>query len=318
MGILRWARDVVVAQELGEPPALRMSADGAGFEVDLRDGGRIRLPVSRRPNPSPHPILKEIHACEVAGRTLEAESTEALAERVVAALETIAPGGRLPLLWFRAPATGYEVAAYRDGDDVACPVLGAGRRLKAPTVAALRREVTRNLVSGGQLHEDDELEVRMLRAADARRIAPRAVLSSERQWLPCVGDDGGLRTLDPVGGAPVEAGDLLTLLREARRRSGDARLHAVDVDPDAWHEAAGATRPSGMRLTAEPQSGSGPRLELEVRRLPAGDLAAAVDDDGIQVFLAADERALAELVGNRLARSGFVAFPGEVETLPDP
>src|SRR5215212_3995292 len=172
MGVFRWARDVVVEHEMGAPPALTLAEDGQAFEVDLREGGRVRLPISRRPNPSPHPILKEIHSCEVAGRTLEAESTDALGERAAAALETIAPGGRLPVLWFRAPATGYEVAAYREGDDLACPVLGSGRRLKAPTVAGLRDQVMRHLVAAGQLHEDDDIEVRVLRPADVRRIAP--------------------------------------------------------------------------------------------------------------------------------------------------
>src|ERR687890_377409 len=108
MGMMRWIRDVVAEQELGAPPALAVAPGGDAFEVELREGGRLRLPITRRPNPSPHPILKEIHACEIAGRTLEAESTDALAVRAAAALEAIAPGGRLPVLWFREPATGYE------------------------------------------------------------------------------------------------------------------------------------------------------------------------------------------------------------------
>jgi hypothetical protein len=307
--ILRWARDVVVEHEVGAPLPVRLAADGDAIEADLRDDGGepvgARIPISRRPNPAPHPILKEIHACEVAGRTLEAHDGEALLERVGAALETIAPGGVLPLLWFRAPATGYEVAAYRDGGELACPVLGAGRRLRAPTVAGLRDEVTRHLVSSGQLHEDDELEVRLLRPADVRRVAPAAVLVSPRSWLPCLGADGAVETIDPVGDAPLRAPDVIEILRAARERTGDEDLHVTGADQAAWYAAAARSSDSGLRLTA---TGDGAALELEIRRLPAGELAVAVEDGGVSVFVAGGPEALAALVGARLAGSGLSEF----------
>ena len=66
-------------------------------------------------NPSPHPILKEIHHCEVAGQTLEAANVYALKAKVERLLETIAPARALPLCYFRAPAMDYELPVYEQG-----------------------------------------------------------------------------------------------------------------------------------------------------------------------------------------------------------
>jgi hypothetical protein len=53
-----------------------------------------------------------------------------------------------------------------------------------------------------------------------------------------------------------------------------------------------------------------------VRRTGAGDVAAAVEDRGINVFLAPDEDALATQVGHHLAGSEFLRFTTEVEVHP--
>src|SRR5204862_251660 len=103
--IIRHERLQEVQDALDE---LGVSGLRAGF------GGQhaARIPISQAPNPSPHPILKEIHSCEVAGRELTAANPHALMAKARAQLEAIAPGGALPLVWFRAPATDYELPVY--------------------------------------------------------------------------------------------------------------------------------------------------------------------------------------------------------------
>ena len=69
--------DAVVELGAENPPDVHLYL----FRVGMRSGfGRreATLPVYRRVNPSPHPILKEIYFCEVAGKTLEAANVFSL------------------------------------------------------------------------------------------------------------------------------------------------------------------------------------------------------------------------------------------------
>src|SRR3954451_1961746 len=75
------------------------------LRVGMRSGfGRQEagLPVYRRVNPAPHPVLKEIYFCEVAGQNLEAANVFALRAKVQRELEAIAPAHSLPLCYFIA------------------------------------------------------------------------------------------------------------------------------------------------------------------------------------------------------------------------
>ena len=53
-----------------------------------------------------------------------------------------------------------------------------------------------------------------------------------------------------------------------------------------------------------------------MRRTGAGDVTAAIEDRGINVFLAPDEGALATQVGHHLAGSEFLRHTTEVEIHP--
>ena len=55
------------------------------------------------------------------------------------------------------------------------------------------------------------------------------------------------------------------------------------------------------------------RLELVVRHTGGGDYAVALEDRGINVFLAHDEEGLATLVGRHLAGAEFLRFSEEIE-----
>src|SRR5919199_122305 len=123
---------IVAAAYTGE------TGDGRVFVYDVEQAVRIRLgvragfggqevariPVAKRPNAAPHPILKEIHYCEVAGRTLEAANVYALREKVARLLEGIAPGRALPLCYFRVPAMDYELPVYEEDGALTSPVIG--------------------------------------------------------------------------------------------------------------------------------------------------------------------------------------------------
>src|SRR5437762_601161 len=73
------------------PIELERSRAGYTFRLGVRAGlggqETARIPIHVRPNEATHPILKEIHWCEVAGKTLEAANPFALKEKVQRALE---------------------------------------------------------------------------------------------------------------------------------------------------------------------------------------------------------------------------------------
>jgi hypothetical protein len=356
-----WARAIV--RDTGQPEEVPVNLERAGgpghadpdgapageyvFRLGVRAGfgGQeiARIPIGRRPNPDPHPILKEIHFCEVAGRRLEAANVYALRSKVAALLESIAPGRALPLCYFRAPAMDYELPVYEHGGEVRAPVIG-GPKLRAGDLAEIRRHVCRYLVSAGYANDVDEVTVGVLRPRDLRRVPPAAVFRSFDEpdvWLPSVegiGPDGPvvgvlgraarLRSAEreragagPVTGQSAPAApdvvELLRYLRTEMARGGgleDARtLYASEVRPEIWSAAERQTTDTGRRLVAYLSDDDVSTLELVVRATGFGEVVTALDDRGIDVFLATDEAALADAVGRYLAVHDFVRFPTEIE-----
>jgi hypothetical protein len=330
------------------PISLERTPDGAyAFKLGLRAGiggqDTARIPVAVRPNPAPHPILKEIHFCEVGGRTLEAANVYALKEKVARQLEQIAPGRSLPLCYFRAPAMDYELPVYEDGGEYVSPIIG-GANLKARSLAGIRRNVGRYLVNAGYVTSIDEVTVGVLRPRDLRRVPPAAVflsLADSDMWLPSV---EGVSEEGPVVGVMEQA---LRLPRTERRRAGAARpgaasppaapdviellrflrtelarsrgsqdpyaLYAAEVREEIWAAAEATTQDTGQRLVAYLSDDDGTQLELPVRRTGFGEVVTALDDQGITAFLAPDVDALAALVGRWLAAEEFLRFSTEVE-----
>jgi hypothetical protein len=331
MSLWTWAKRVVTETEREEPVAIALerTAQGYAFRLGLRAGfgglQTARIPVRRRVNPNPHPILKEIHSCDVAGRTLEAANVGALQAKVAAMLDSLAPARTLPLCWFRVPDADYELPVYEHGNDIVCPILGS-QKLKAPDLAGIRRLVCRHLMSTGYVTEPDEVVVGVLQPRDLRRVPPAAVIRSHADpdlWLPVV---EGVSREGPVVGALDRAGvvapDVIGLLRSlrgewARRRRLDPdALYAAEVDPRAWSAAEAHTRDAGLRLIAELSDAELTRLELPIRRTPAHDVATALEDRGICALLAPDPAALATAVGRHLAAVGFLQFARDVAIEP--
>jgi hypothetical protein len=350
MGFWIWVKDTIAYQ--GEPAPLpihleRTDDHGYVFRLGVRAGfagqETARLPIHHRPNVAPHPVLKEIYSCEVAGQTLEAANLFALRAKVGSVLETIAPARALPLAYFRVEAIDYSLPVYEDDGEIISPVL-AGPKLKAGDLAGIRRAVCRYLLSAGYVEDESEVTVGVLRPRDLRLVEPAAIFRSHVDsefWLPTV---EGVSAEGPVIGvlanaarlsvperrragagplaqdtAPAES-DVMGLLRLLRvdlshRRDYDwlAALYASDVRPEIWESVEARTTDSGHRLVAYLTDDEGTRLELRVRRLPTGDVCAAFADPGINAFLADSEDALASMVGTHLHRSGFLRFAQEIE-----
>jgi hypothetical protein len=349
LGVWSWIRDVIADRGEHEPVAIhleRTGGDGYAFRLGVRAGfggqETARIPVRRRPNPSPHPILKEIHECEVAGQHLEAANVYALRGKVARLLESIAPARTLPLCYFRAAAMDYELPVYEEGGMLTSPIIG-GQNLKAPDMAGIRADVCRYLESAGYVHDPDEVSVGVVRPRDLSRVAPAAVFRSQTDadlWLPSVegiSPDGpvvgvvGRPTQLPRaeqhrrgGGPDIEhvapaAPDVIGLLRFLRTELGRARspsaegLYACEVRPEIWAAAEERTEDAGTTLVAHLTDDDATRLELAVRRTGAGDVAVALAEHDINVFLAQDEDGLAKLVGRHLAGAEFLRFAEEVE-----
>ncbi len=321
------------------PIELERTGEEFAFRLGLRAGlggeEAARIPVRRRPNANPHPILKEIYSCEVAGQLLEAANVHALRVRVAVQLDSIAPARTLPLCWFGVPRAAYELPVYEYGDEIVCPILG-GSKLKARDLAGIRVMVCRHLITAGYAHDEDEVTVGVLQPRDLRRVSPAAIYRCDADpgvWIPGVdgvSDEGPVvGLLDhavALGGRrraarreemPV-ADDVIGLLRALRgewavgRGLDDPRaLYAASVRPDAWALAEGRTRAERARLVAHLEDLQA--LELPIRRTAAGDVATAIEDRGITVLLAPDAPELAAAVGRRLAAAGFLRSPDDVE-----
>ena len=350
MGVWAWIKETIAYQ--GEPAPVpieleRRDDHGYQFRLGVRagfgGGEAARLPIHHRPNLAPHPVLKEIYSCEVAGQTLESANLFALREKVGSVLETIAPGRALPLAYFRVPAVDYSLPVYEDDGQIVSPVL-AGPKLKARDLAGIRRAVCRYLLSAGYVEDESEVTVGVLRPRDLRLVEPAAIFRCQGDsefWLPTV---EGVSAEGPVIGvlanaarlvtpererasvgplaqdAPPADADVMSLLRVLRAEMGQRQdhdwldaLYASEVRPEIWEAVEARTVDAGLRIVAFLTDDEGTRLELPVRRLGPGDLCAAFADTGINAFLADDEDALASMVGNHLHRSGFLRFPQEIE-----
>jgi hypothetical protein len=326
--VLRWVRGVIA--DRGEPDPIPIDLErtpgGYAFRLGLRagygGGETARIPVGRRVNPSPHPILKEIHHCEVAGQTLEAANVHALKAKVERLLDTIAPARTLPLCYFRAPAMDYELPVYEQGGWLTTPVLG-GPRIRSRDLAGIRGQVCRYLESAGYVSHADDVTVTVVRPRDLSRVPLAGVLRSLTDaglWLPAVegtSEEGPVVGL--VGRGGKAAPDVVSLIRYLQTELGRAGqvaawgLYAGAVRPEVWAAARARSEPSGARLVAHLSDEAATRLELEVRRTGAGDVTAALEDRAINVFLAPDEGALATQVGHHLAGSEFLGHTAEVE-----
>jgi hypothetical protein len=325
--------------ELGaeNPPDLPLYV----LRVGVRGGfGRVLagLPVFRRENPSPHPVLKEIYQCEVAGKVLEAANIYALREKVQRQLEVIAPARSLPLCYFRAPRYDYSLPVHEEGAHLVCPVL-AGPKIKAGSLAELRAPVMRHLLTAGYLMPDEEPDVLVLRPSDLRLVPPAAVircLDDPALWLPTV---EGSSAEGPVVGLLAQPAELATATRSRRDSQAVApppsapditallryighemavrgrlvnpwALYATEVRPEIWSRAEELTDGTDRTLIAHLVTGGS--LQVPVRHTVAGEAVGAIRDQGIAVFLAGDSEVLGDVIGRYLAAFGFLRDPADL------
>jgi len=346
----RWIRDVIADRGEHDPVPIfleKASGDHYSFRLGLRAGigghETARIPVGRRLNADPHPVLKEIHHCEVAGRVLEAANVYALREKVAALLDSIAPSRSLPLAYFRVPAMDYVLPVYEDDGHIVSPVIG-GPSLRSRDLGGIRREVCRYLVAAGYVHDPEEVTVGVLRPSDLSLVPPAAIIRSLGDgdvWIPTVdgssaegpvvGVLGHAAQLRPAerrraGAGPAAqdtapaAPDIVSLIRfvraeleRMRSKTDPDALYATEVRPEIWAAAERRTDDAGTRLVAYLDDGESTRLTLNVRRTGAGDVAVALEDSHINVFLARSENSLCRHVGSYLAAGGFLRFAEEVE-----
>ncbi|MDX6632717.1 MAG: hypothetical protein QOG26_722 [Solirubrobacterales bacterium] len=315
------------------------------FRIGMRSGfggAEAGLPVYRRPNPSPHPILKEIYLCEVVGQRLEAANIFSLKAKVQRALETIAPARTLPLCYFRAQRYDYSLPVYEEGSHLVCPVL-TGPKIKGAELADIREPVTRWLHSAGYLLDEEEPEVQVVRPSDLRLVPPAAVircLDDDGLWMPTV---EGVSAEGPVIGllvhpaelkaeardggsllpdAPPAGADVTALLRyvgnELARRgtlTNPWGLYASDIRPEIWARTEELTDTTSRTLGCHLE-GAG-ELRLPIRHTAAGEVLAAIQEHGITVFLAGDDDALAAAVGRYLVGAEFLRHAGDVRVEVD-
>ena len=87
-------------------------------------------------------------------------------------------------------------------------------------------------------------------------------------------------------------------------------VHATGVRTEIWARTEQITDSTGRRLHCYLDDGE--ELALQIRHTAAGELVAALQEEGITVFLAGDEDALALSVGRYLTEAGFLTHPEDV------
>jgi hypothetical protein len=340
-------RNREAAVELGaqNPPDMPLYQFRVGLRAGFSGEERASIPVLRKVNPHPHPVLKEIFYCEVAGTLLEAANVHALRAKVGRLLETIAPGKSLPLAYFRVPTMDYSLPVYEDGGEIVCPVI-AGPKLKAADLATMRRHVFRYLLGAGYVSDQSQVVVRVLRPSDLKLVSPAAVirsLSDPELWFATVegrspeglvigllaesteiGPDERERAGIQPTGAPPAASDVTALLRllggtlaQAGRIEHPFDVYAVQVRPEIWARTEDLTDDVGRKLTCWLEGQEPTRLDLPLRHTAAGELVTALQDQGICVFVGGDEPSLARSLGRYLSGHGFLRWEDTVEVVPE-
>jgi hypothetical protein len=342
-------REAAVEMGARNPPDMPLYRFSLGVRAGFSGEAEACIPVYKRVNPHPHPVLKEIFYCEVAGTTLEAANVHALRKKVASMLETLAPAGSLPLAYFRVPELDYSLPVYEEGGKIICPVI-AGPRLKAKDLATMRGHVYRYLFNAGYVSDQSHLEIQVVRPSDLRLVPPAAILSSlddPELWFATVegrspeglviGLLGESTELEPQEreragvqqvSAPPAATDVASLLRlvgnelvEAGRVEDPFALYAREVRPEIWSRTEAVTDDAGHRLECwlEGETDEPAKLELPLRRTAAGELVTALEDQGICVFVAGAEAALAQKVGRYLSDQGFLRWEEAIEVVaPEP
>ena len=336
-------REAAVEMGAHNPPDLPLYRFRLGMRAGFSGDKSACIPVYRKVNPHPHPVLKEIFYCEVAGSELEAANVHALREKVARMLEMLAPGGSLPLAHFRVPAADYSLPIYEEGGKLVSPMI-AGANLKARDLAGIRRNVCRHLVTAGYVSDPSQVEIEVVRPSDLRLVPPAAVIRSLEDpelWFAAVegrssealviGLLGEATELKPEqrrrAGAqelssPPAASDVASLLRlvgNELAQPGELEdpfaLFATQVRPEIWERTGELTDEVGRRLVCWLEGEDSTPLELPLRRTAAGELVTALEDDGITVFVAAEEPILAKRLGQYLSGSGFLRFQDSVEVV---
>jgi hypothetical protein len=342
-------RNREAAVELGahNPPDMPLYRFKLGLRAGFSGEAEACIPVFRKTNPHPHPILKEIFYCEVAGTTLEAANVQALREKAASMLETLAPAGSLPLAYFRVPEVDYSLPVYEEGGKIVCPVI-AGPNLKAKDLATIRGHVYRYLLNAGYVRDPDQFELQVVRPSDLRLVPPAAILASlddpaiwfatvegrspEGLVIGLLGESTELRPQEreragpQAVSSPPAATDVASLLRlvanelvEARRIEDPFALYAREVRPEIWSRTEAVTADAGHRLECwlEGDGDEAAKLELPLRRTAAGELVTALEDQGICVFVAGSEAALAQTVGRYLSRQGFLRWEEAIDVVAE-
>jgi hypothetical protein len=334
-------REAVIEMGAYNPPDVPLYRFRVGLRAGFSGDASAAIPVYKRVNPHPHPVLKEIFYCEVAGRELEAANVHAVREKVVRMLEGLAPAGSLPLAYFRVPASDFSLPVYEEGGKLVCPMI-AGANLKGDDLASIRRNVCRYLINGGYVADASQIEINVVRPSDLKLVPPAAIIESQEDpdlWFASVeghspeglvigllGEATELRPAErPRAGrqdldSPPAASDVASLLRlvanglaEQGRITDPSALYATHVRPAVWARTEQLTDDVGRSLVCWLEGDEPTRLELPLRRTAAGELLTALSDEGIAVFTGVDESALAARVGRYLSGSGFLRFQDAVE-----
>jgi hypothetical protein len=334
-------REATVELGAHNPPDVPLYRFRVGLRAGFSGDASAAIPVYRRVNPHPHPVLKEIFYCEVAGSELEAANVHAVRDKVVRMLEVLAPAGSLPLAYFRAPAADLSLPIYEDGGKLVCPMI-AGANLRGDDLAQIRSSVCRDLVNGGYVADPAQVEINVVRPSDLKLVAPAAIIQSLDDpdlWFASVegrSPEGlvigllgeatelhaperqraGRQELD----SPPAASDVASLLRlvangltEKGRPTDPSSLYATHVRPTVWARTEELTQDVGRSLVCWLEDDEPARLELPLRRTAAGELLTALEDEGISVFNGVNEPALAARVGQYLSGSGFLRFDDAVQ-----
>lgn len=231
------------------------------FELDLsgvmKGGSQATLPVYWRPNPAPHPILKEIYAVEVAGITVEKGNLLALEKALPDAVQSLTNYGTLPYYFIELPGRARRPVYLVEGKLQAS--LGGGPQFSGDDIGQLWQRLGDYLIRTREIKQREEITVSLLFWKELRIYPPAFVLrnGNDGVWIPIFYREESLNydvigqpsRLLPISEAFNLREEVAASLTASKMLSSPLDLRLEQVQKEIWDKLAKTVNPTDRVLS---------------------------------------------------------------------
>lgn len=207
------------------------------FEIDLTPiiprAGASRIPVYWRPNPSPHPMLKEIYSAEIAGITIEKGNLFSLKDSIPDVIQSIIDFGTLPYYYLIFP--GGRIPVYHCDDNKFHIKMRGGPEFSGENVSVISKKFSDYLIDTHLIRRMSEVDIALLYWKEMRLYPSAFILTyGENVWVPIFyREDGDIKLNYDVVGTPSKIyplTDAFKLRREIGEELSKLRIIPTPYD----------------------------------------------------------------------------------------